>query len=143
MNNERIDELLTLIRADGLSRPTGFDQTPPDTLARIYNGIGPEHWSPRYREFVTRALTRYEPEALIHDWEFIFQPKTYLTFTLANLRFACNAIIAAWRAHHVAAKLFWADAGFGVACAFFCQLGGWQAYKTGKLPDNKQQEDAK
>lgn len=141
MNNERIDELLTRIREDNLLRPPGFDRTQPEMLTRIYNGIGPERWPPRYREFVTRILGRYEAEALIHDWECIFQPKTYWAFTLANLRFACNAIIAAWRAHYVVAKLFWADAGCGVACAFFCQLGGWQAYKTGRIPDNQNQED--
>ena len=141
MNDTKVDDLLALIREDDLLRPPEFDQTPPELLAHIYNGIGPERWPPRYREFATRALARYEREALIHDWEFIFQPKTYLAFTLANLRFACNAIIAAWRARHISAKLFWMDAGGGVACAFLCQVGGWQAYKTGRIPDNQNQED--
>ena len=134
-------ELLVLIYDNELLRPAEFDQTPPDVLARVYNGIGPERWPQRYRDFVTRMLTRYEPEAMVHDWEYIFQPKTYLAFTTANLRFGLNSIIKAWHTHRRAGKLFWIDAGCGVACAFFCQLGGWQAFKTGKLPDNQNQED--
>ena len=137
---DHLTGLLALIRDRELLRPAAFDQTPPEVLARVYNGIGPERWPQRYRDFVTRVLGRYEPEAMIHDWEYIFQPKTYARFTVANLRFALNSIIVAWHAHHVVAKLFWLDAGCGVACAFFCQLGGWQAFKTGKLPDNKKQE---
>ena len=134
-------ELLELIYGQNLLRPANFDEAPLETLVLVYNGIGPDRWLPRYRQFVTRVLSRYEPEALIHDWEFVFQPKTYLAFTRANLRWAVNSIIKAWHTHRRAGKLFWADAGGGVACAFFCQLGGWQAYKTGKLPEEKQQED--
>ena len=141
-DRDHVTELLELIRNQDLLRPADFDKAHFKTLLRVYNGIGPERWPPRYRKFVTRVLTRYEPEALIHDWEFVFQPKTYLAFTRSNLRWACNSVIKAWHAHR-GGKLFWADAGGGVACAFLCQLGGWQAYKTGKLPDdNKQQEDA-
>lgn len=139
--NERVAELLTLIRNQELLRPPGFDRAPPDVLVRVYNGIGPEAWPERYREWVTSILTRYEPEALIHDWEFVFQPKTYIAFTLANLHWAVNSIIKAWHTHRRVGKLFWVDAGCGVACAFCCQLGGWQAYKTGKLPDNNNQQE--
>ena len=135
-----LEELLELIRDQDLLRPSGFDRERFETLCRVYNGIGPEAWPPSCRAWVTSVLGRYEPEALIHDWEFVFQPKTYLAFTRANLRWAVNSIIKAWHAHHVVAKLFWADAGCGVACAFFCQLGGWQAYKSGALPEEKQQE---
>lgn len=137
---EHVTELLELIRDQDLLRPVGFEKERFETLLHVYNGIGPERWSERYRKFVTRVLSRYEPEALIHDWEFVFQPKTYLAFTLSNARWACNSVIKAWHAHH-GGKLFWADAGCGVACALLCQLGGWQAYKTGKLPDNNQHQE--
>lgn len=139
-DRDQVRELLELIRAQGLLRPPDFDRASLDTLTRVYNGIGPEAWPERYREWVSRALIRYAPEALIHDFEYVFQPKTYLAFTAANLRFACNSIVKAWHDHRVAGKLFWADAGCGVACALLCQLGGWQAFKIGKIP-NKQQED--
>ena len=138
---DHLFELLTLIADQELLRPPGFDETPLVTLVRVYNGIGPEAWPERYRGWVTSVLSRYEPEALIHDWEFVFRPKTYFSFTLANLRWACNSIIKAWHTHRRVGKLFWVDASCGVACAFCCQLGGWQAYKTGKLPDNKPQEE--
>ena len=138
VERDHLIELLELIREQDLLRPPGFDRERFETLCRIYNGIGPEVWPPRYRQFVTRVLTRYEPEALIHDWEFVFQPKTYLAFTIANLRWAVNSVVKAWHTHRRAGTLFWADAGGGVACAFVCQLGGWQAYKSGALPDNKQ-----
>ena len=140
--DDRVKELLALIRDESLLTPAGFEQERFGTLVRVYNGIGPEAWPERYRKWVTSILGRYEPEALIHDWEFVFRPKTYFSFTLANLRWACNSIIKAWHAHRRVGKLFWVDAGCGVACALCCQLGGWQAYKTGKLPDNqKHQED--
>ena len=141
-NDGRVKEILELIRDEALLTPDGFDREQFEVIMRVYNGIGPEAWPQQYREWVTSILGRYEPEALIHDWEFVFQPKTYFSFTLANLRWACNSIIKAWHTHRRAGKLFWADAGCGVACAVCCQLGGWQAYKTGKLPDNqKHQED--
>ena len=136
MNADRdhVTALLELIRHQDLLRPAGFDKESLATLQLVYNGIGPERWPPRYRKFVTRVLARYEPEALIHDWEFVFQPKTYLAFTVANLRWACNSVIKAWHAHR-GRKYFWADACGGVICALSCQLGGWQAYKSGKLPE--------
>jgi hypothetical protein len=132
---------MALIREKELLRPSDLDRTSIGTLARVYNGIGPEAWPERYRKWVSLALARYEPEALVHDWEFVFQPKTYFSFTRANLRFALNSIIKAWHSHHVTGKLFWADAGCGVACALLCQMGGWQAFKTGKIPEEKPQED--
>ena len=141
-DDDHVRELLDLIRDKRLLAPDAFARERFDTIVSIYNGIGPEAWPQRYREWVTSILCRYEPEALIHDWEFVFQPKTYFSFTLANLRWACNSVIKAWHTHRCGGKLFWVDAGCGVACALFCQLGGWQAYKTGKLPDNqKHQED--
>lgn len=140
MNEHHVQKLLDLIREQDLLRPAGFDRERFEVICRVYNGIGPEAWPLRWRQWVTRVLTRYEPEALIHDWEFVFQPKTFLSFTLANLRWAVNSIIKAWHTHRRAGKLFWADAGGGVICALSCQLGGWQAYKTGKLPDNNQED---
>ena len=142
MTVEHIRELLALIRGRGLLIPAAFRED-LELLAQVYNGLGPERWPERCREWATRALSHYEPEALIHYWEYIFQSKTYLNFTIANLRFAVNSIINAWHTHR-AGKLFWYDAGCGVALALLCQLGGWQAFKTGKLPDNNQhQEDVK
>lgn len=141
VDREHVWELLQLIREQDLLRPPSFDRENLETLCLVYNGIGPDAWPKRWRQWVTSVLCRYEAEALIHDWEFVFQPKTYLAFTRSNLRWACNSIIKAWHTHRLADKLFWADAGGGVICALSCQLGGWQAYKSGKLPGEKQQEE--
>jgi hypothetical protein len=105
------------IRA-GLSMPGWFRYASPETLTECYNGVGPDRWSSRFRRFMTWILTFLEASALIHDWEYEYQPKDYAAFTMANLRLAYNA---AKDKHPVA----------GLAGAILCQLFGWIGFKTG------------
>lgn len=125
---EQIEYLRNLAAARNLSAPAQFWETPPEVLREVYNGIGPERWSSRFRAAVTALLERYEEEALIHDWEYTFQPKTRLHFLLANLRFAVNTIIAAYARYGAFSKDFWIDGGLGIALAGLCQLFGWSGY---------------
>ena len=78
------------------------------------------------------AVGRYEEEALIHDWEYTFQPKTRLHFLIANLRFAVNAVIAAYVRSGAFSRRFWIDGGLGIALAGLCQLFGWTGYRQTK-----------
>lgn len=129
---EQIEYLRNLAAARNLSAPARFWETSPEVLEKVYNGIGPDRWSSRFRAAVTALLERYEEEALIHDWEYTYQPKTYLHFLLANLRFAGNAIIAAYDRSGVFARRFWLDCGFGIVLAILCQLFGWTGYRQTK-----------
>ena len=75
-----MDEVMRVaVRAEqlALSMPAGFSTCPLATLRAVYNGIGPDRWSARLRRVVTELLEWFAPEALIHDWEYTFQPKTY------------------------------------------------------------------
>ena len=101
-----------------LSMPELFRFASQQELQACYNGIGPDRWSSCFRRFTTWILTFLEASALIHDWEFTYQPKTYGAFTLANLRLAYNS---AKDKHPVA----------GLAAAILCQLFGWRGYKGG------------
>ncbi len=112
----------------GLSAPVGFAETPLKTLQKIYNGIGPDRWSSRFRSKVTALLEWFEPEALVHDWEYAYQPKTYRHFTLANVRFAVNCFLAGYRVvdrRHICR---------GLLLALLCQLFGWSGYKNAEVP---------
>lgn len=129
---EGVGRLRNLAAERDLSAPARFWSTPPEVLFRIYNGIGPDRWSARFRAAVTALLERYEEEALIHDWEYTFQPKTRLHFLLANLRFAGNAIIAAYDRSGVFSRRFWVDGGLGIVLAILCQLFGWSGYRLTK-----------
>ena len=110
-----------------LSVPDGFFDSPDEALQACYNGIGPEQWSSRFRRFTTWLLTFLEASALIHDWEFTFQPKTYGAFTVANLRLAYNAAVDG---HPFS----------GFAAGILCQLFGWKAYKEPRTINKIQKE---
>lgn len=101
-----------------LSMPEMFRFASQEELQFCYNGVGPDRWSSCFRRFTTWVLTFLEASALIHDWEYEYQPKTYGAFTLANLRLAYNA---AKDKHPVA----------GVAAAVLCQLFGWRGFREG------------
>lgn len=98
-----------------LSMPELFRFASSEQLQACYNGIGPDRWSSRFRRFTTWVLTFLEAPALIHDWEFTYQPKTYGAFTLANLRLAYNAALD----RHPFS---------GIAGAVLCQCFGWIGY---------------
>ena len=99
-----------------LSMPELFRFASAEQLQVCYNGIGPDRWSSRFRRFTTWILTFLEASALIHDWEFTYQPKTYGYFTLANLRLAWNA---AKDKHPFS----------GITAAILCQLFGWKGFR--------------
>ena len=96
--------------------PDGFWMTTHEELQACYNGIGPDRWSSRFRRFTTWILTFLEAPALIHDWEYTYQPKTYGAFTMANLRLAYNAA----KDNHPFS---------GITAAVLCQLFGWRGYE--------------
>ena len=96
--------------------PELFRFASAEQLQVCYNGIGPDRWSSRFRRFTTWILTFLEASALIHDWEFTYQPKTYGYFTLANLRLAWNA---AKDKHPFS----------GITAAILCQLFGWKGFR--------------
>lgn len=114
-----IQRLLKVVKTKDLSLPDMWEGKSPQWLKRHYNGIGAE-WMPRYvRRFITRALQKLEPVALIHDIEFLEEQKSYWNFTVANLRFWYNA---------AKLKRFF----IGGACAVLCQIFGYRAYLDGK-----------
>lgn len=106
----------------GLSVPEMFRFATAEQLQACYNGVGPDRWSSRFRRFTTWILTFLEASALIHDWEFTYQPKTYWAFTVANLRLAWNATLDR---HPVA----------GIVGVVLCQLFGWRGYRD-SFPDD-------
>ena len=133
MENEMtnsVEQLREFVEIRNLSAPARFWDTSPEVLRKVYNGIGPDRWSRQFRSAVTALLERYEEEALIHDWEYTFQPKTRLHFLIANLRFATNAVLSAYARNGAFSKRFWLDGGLGILLAILCQLFGWSGYKT-------------
>ena len=129
---EHIETLLDHCREVGILTAPGFWDAPVETLRGYYNGIGPDAWSSRLRRLTTFLLRPFELAALPHDYEYATAPRTYLAFTIANLRFAANAILEAYH-RHPEAQRFAAMAGCGLLLATVCQLFGWQGYKNTKV----------
>lgn len=135
-----IRALVGQMRSARLSLPPGLDTDDIPLLCRIYNGIGPEAWSAPLRRLCTLMLELFEPEALIHDWEYVYQPKDRKHFTRANIRFAWNAVLYAVRTADVVQKIL-TQAGAGIVLALICQLWGWEAFKISVLPPEQEQDE--
>lgn len=120
--------LREIARKRNLYAPSLFWAVPPDVLRACYNGIGPDAWSPVLRSFVTRWLEAFEEDALIHDFEYAFVPRTYSAFTLANLRFAWNVTVNAFYCANLIAGI--RHAALGTLLALLCQLFGWRGFRT-------------
>lgn len=127
-----IYEIIMIIDAAGLSRPPIFQRETPEELARFYNGVGPEDFHKCTRRFVTWALERMEPLAFVHDVEYGTSEPNFMAFTVAQLRWAYNALRLAfcsssprYRDHK---KRFLCAAWL---CALACQLCGWWGFKKG------------
>ena len=125
---EKITVLLQQISTARLSVPQGFSASSTETLRECYNGVGPDAWSSRFRKFVTWLLEPFEPDALIHDWEFTFAPRTYKAFTAANWRFLCNGIRFAVYTHKFKLRAVIVQSIKAVLLALICQLFGWSGF---------------
>ena len=122
--------------------PPAFWRAEIDRLRSCYNGIGPEAWSSRLRNLVTRLLEPFEVAALIHDFEFGTARRSYGAFTLANLRFLVNALLEAFHRHPPRAdrrelRRLLAMCGAGVLLAGLCQLFGWTGFMQTKIEIEK------
>lgn len=118
------------IIADDLVAPAGFFMANVHTLQQCYNGIGPERWSPRFRDLTSRLLKSFWCEALIHDWEYTYSPKTYTHFTIANARFLVNTFVAAYDSNRGRWSKIISQTAKGALLASLCQLFGYAGYKS-------------
>ena len=126
-----IEYLVQLIRAAGLNVPAGFFGE-LERLQRCYNGIGPEHWSSRFRGLTTALLVQFEPAALVHDWEYSYSTKTYWAFTAANSRFLYNCIRIAVLDYGFS-RLTVNQIRLAICLAVLCQLFGWNGFKKTEI----------
>ncbi|MBO7329255.1 MAG: hypothetical protein J6W00_10855 [Lentisphaeria bacterium] len=126
-----IEYLLRQIKASRLSVPAGFFNTDKKDLQECYNGIGPDRWSCCFRKLTTEILACFEAEALIHDWEYTYAPKTWMCFLKANLRFLFNGIKYAVFCYGFSKKTV-NQCKLSIILAFLCQLFGWGGYKKTK-----------
>mgnify|MGYP000125148407 FL=1 len=142
-----VDSLLNHGRDIGIWTSAAFWQASGDTLRRCYNGIGPDAWSSRFRGLVTMLLEPFEIAALPHDFDFGTAARTYFAFTVANIRFAVNAILEAFHRHPLCLPLNKISRQelqrlttmilFGLLLAVLCQCFGWGGFKNTKMEDYK------
>ena len=132
---EHVHSLRVFAFAHGFSAPPGFWTADDEELQAVYNGIGPDRWSSRFRQWVTRALEKFEYAALPHDWEYTYSPKKYWAFTVANARFVTNCWIEGWATKR--RRIIVA----GILLAILCQLFGWSGYRSAAPPEGKEIAD--
>jgi hypothetical protein len=87
-----IDELVTAAKAAGLDGLEFLDLFDRATLAREYNGIGPEWAGEKIRAKVTQHLDLFEPAALIHDLRNFKSDGSRYGFNFANIEFHDNCL---------------------------------------------------
>lgn len=128
---QHIEYLLRQIKAARLNVPKGFSSTDRVDLQQCYNGIGPDRWSSRFRKLTTKLLDMFEPEALIHDWEYTYSKKTFWSFTAANIRFLYNGIKYGIFCYGFSKKSV-RQIRLSICLAVLCQLFGWGGFKKTK-----------
>lgn len=140
---EHIEALRDHCRELGVWTAPAFWESSLETLQRHYNGIGPDAWSGCFRGLATRLLAPFEIAALPHDFDFATALRSYFAFTLANVRFAVNAILEAFHRHPLQfplnrerTKELYRLAVMilcGLLLALLCQCCGWKGYRNTKL----------
>jgi len=107
--------------------PDSFWAASDDELAQAFNGIGAENWPKRLRAVLTALLRPFQAAALVHDWEYSLETKSYGAFSAANWHLAVNVAREA---------LYDCRPGMipaGALAALLCQIFGWHAYSNGRL----------
>lgn len=127
------DEYVSYLRLHcltvGVDAPAGFWVTSVPELVAIFNGIGPDRWSSRFRKLTSWLLSPFMVAALVHDWEYSQPEKSYWAFTKANLRFAWNGLLEGlWEKHLALIPM-------GALLALLCQIFGYGGYQKGSMPD--------
>ena len=106
--------------------PVSFWSASDHDLAQAFNGIGAERWPSWLRTALTALLRPFQAAALVHDWEYSQDKKSYRAFSFANWHLGVNIIREA---------LYDCHPGMipaGALVALLCQLFGWRAYKQGR-----------
>lgn len=70
-----------------------------DTLAKCYNGTGPEFLPQRIRQKLDSVCLPFLPAFMVHDVEFSFSNGSRRSFIIANQHLFWNCIICACDAH--------------------------------------------
>ena len=107
--------------------PDSFWGASDHELAQAFNGIGAEHWPNGLRIALTALLRPFQAAALVHDWEYSQDGKSYRVFSAANWHLGVNIIREALYDCHPGVI------PAGVLAALLCQLFGWRAYRKGRL----------
>lgn len=113
-NRAKIEALLVEANAAGLEGLGWLSQFPIETLAREYNGIGPEWAGAALREKATGKLAIFEAAALIHDLRNFESDGSDDGFIFANREFLANCLKLAnhhypwysWRRYRARAVAF-------------------------------------
>ena len=85
-----IDDLLTIIEKAKLETPPYWRLLQKNTIARCWNGIGPDAWPPEVRGSLSFILRTCKPAALIHDVEFQHSDGTRATWEQVQRRWTIN-----------------------------------------------------
>lgn len=72
---------------------------PIETLAKCYNGTGPEFLPQRIRQKLDSVCLPFLPAFMVHDVDFSFSDGSRRSFIIANQHLLWNCIICACDAH--------------------------------------------
>ncbi len=127
---EHVTRMHLLVIDCGLSAPDGYWHDDIETLAKIYNGCGPDWLPSTFRDILTDIFEFFEPAFLIHDCEFEHSDRSRDGFDTANRRLLdnCRKLVAAklswWTSPVSKARYYWRSWLVYRACQRF----GWSAW---------------
>ena len=101
--------------------PKYFDTLSNEQICSLCNGIGAEFFPKFLRKWLNQLFFIFEASACVHDVEYAIGG-SYLTFTIANIRFAVNGVKAALRMRS------FKFACYAVLFGILCQLFGVKAF---------------
>lgn len=126
MISRRISYLRAFCGEFHADAPGSFWSATDSELAQAFNGIGSEHWPDWLRSALTALLRPFQAAALIHDWEYSQNVKSYRMFSAANWHLGVN--IAREALYDCHPSIIPA----GALAALLCQIFGWRAYINGR-----------
>ena len=115
----------------GLSAGREFWELPHCVLLKVCNGIGAEQWSMEKRKALTKALSRYEVAAAIHDCRYEYHTCTKAE---ADKEFLDNMYKIwrkefGWRAYLTISG--WLERRIIRTCYYAVVIGGSEAWEKG------------
>ena len=121
-------QMLALCRKYALSGTDFAERFEPQTLAAVFNGIGPESWPQKLRDAVDNLAADLMPAAFIHDLRYAYGDGTTAHFSAANAELQANGYKIADALYSWWHPMRYITRRRARVFAELCEVFGWKPY---------------